>query len=47
MSSNHVRLAVMAWNEFTTDVPEHADPTSKVIGTGGPAVSARHGPGPP
>jgi len=30
MSSNHVRLAVMAWNEFTTDIPEHADLTSKV-----------------
>jgi cyclophilin family peptidyl-prolyl cis-trans isomerase len=23
MASNHVRLAVMAWNEFTTDIPEH------------------------
>src|SRR5258705_11529699 len=21
MASNHVRLAVMAWNEFTTDIP--------------------------
>lgn len=25
MASNQVRLAVMAWNEFTTDVPEHRD----------------------
>jgi cyclophilin family peptidyl-prolyl cis-trans isomerase len=25
MASNNVRLAVMAWNEFTTDVPEHSD----------------------
>lgn len=24
MASNHIRLAVMAWNEFTTDIPEHA-----------------------
>lgn len=24
MASNRVRLAVMAWNEFTTDIPEHA-----------------------
>jgi cyclophilin family peptidyl-prolyl cis-trans isomerase len=30
MASNHVRLAVMAWNEFTTDVPEHSDLESKV-----------------
>jgi cyclophilin family peptidyl-prolyl cis-trans isomerase len=29
MASNHVRLAVMAWNEFTTDVPEHSRLTSK------------------
>ncbi len=25
MASNSVRLAVMAWNEFTTDIPEHSD----------------------
>lgn len=25
MASNKVRLVVMAWNEFTTDVPEHAN----------------------
>ncbi len=25
MAEQKVRLAVMAWNEFTTDVPEHAD----------------------
>ncbi len=24
MAGQHVRLAVMAWNEYTTDVPEHA-----------------------
>ena len=30
MASNHVRLAVMAWNEFTTDVPEHANLQPKV-----------------
>lgn len=30
MASNHVRLAVMAWNEFTTDVPEHAHLQPKV-----------------
>lgn len=30
MSSNHVRLAVMAWNEFTTDIPEHADLKPKI-----------------
>jgi len=30
LASNHVRLAVMAWNEFTTDVPEHSDLESKV-----------------
>jgi len=24
MADQHVRLVVMAWNEFTTDVPEHA-----------------------
>lgn len=31
MASNHVRLAVMAWNEFTTDIPEHSDLTTKVF----------------
>lgn len=30
MASNHTRLAVMAWNEFTTDIPEHAALTPKV-----------------
>ena len=25
MADQKVRLVVMAWNEFTTDVPEHAD----------------------
>jgi hypothetical protein len=25
LATNRVRLAVMAWNEFTSDVPEHAD----------------------
>ena len=25
MATNRVRLTVMAWNEFTTDVPEHSD----------------------
>jgi len=30
MASNRVRLAVMAWNEFTTDVPEHANLQPKV-----------------
>ncbi len=30
MASNRVRLAVMAWNEFTTDIPEHASLTPKV-----------------
>lgn len=30
MASNHVRLAVMAYNEFTTDIPEHAHLTPKV-----------------
>ncbi|MHC1764381.1 MAG: beta-L-arabinofuranosidase domain-containing protein [Verrucomicrobiia bacterium] len=31
MATNRVRLAVMAWNEYTTDVPEHSDLTSKVF----------------
>ncbi len=30
LATNRVRLAVMAWNEFTTDIPEHSDLTSKV-----------------
>lgn len=30
MGSNQVRLAVMAWNEFTTDIPEHRRLKSKV-----------------
>jgi len=31
MASNNVRLAVMAYNEFTTDIPEHAHLQSKVF----------------
>jgi cyclophilin family peptidyl-prolyl cis-trans isomerase len=30
MATNRVRLAVMAWNEFTTDIPEHHDLTPAV-----------------
>lgn len=30
MTDNRVRLTVMAWNEFTTDVPEHANLRPKV-----------------
>ncbi len=30
MASNHVRLAVMAHDEYTTDIPEHASLTPKV-----------------
>jgi cyclophilin family peptidyl-prolyl cis-trans isomerase len=30
MASNKVRLVVMSWNEFTTDVPEHAGLQPKV-----------------
>lgn len=30
MGKNQVRLVVMAWNEFTTDVPEHSRLTPKV-----------------
>lgn len=30
IASNHVRVAVMAWNEFTTDIPEHSRLQSKV-----------------
>ncbi|MCI0745893.1 MAG: peptidylprolyl isomerase [Verrucomicrobia subdivision 3 bacterium] len=29
LATNRVRLGVMAWNEFTTDVPEHSDLESK------------------
>ena len=29
MAANRVRVAVMAWNEFTTDVPEHSRLTPK------------------
>lgn len=31
MAANNVRLAVMAWNEYTTDVPEHSDLKSPVF----------------
>ena len=31
MATNHVRLAVMAYNEFTTDIPEHAQLMPKVF----------------
>ena len=30
MATNKVRFAVMAWNEFTTDVPEHHDLMPKI-----------------
>jgi cyclophilin family peptidyl-prolyl cis-trans isomerase len=30
LASNRVRVAIMAWNEFTTDVPEHRDLTPAV-----------------
>lgn len=30
LATNKVRLAIMAWNEFTTDIPEHSDLTPKV-----------------
>lgn len=30
MASNQTRLAVMAWNEFTTDIPEHQALTPRV-----------------
>ena len=45
MASNRVRITVMAWNEFTTDVPEHRDLKSAVFwdrrarGLGGRVVS--------
>jgi len=31
MASNKVRVVVMAWNEFTTDVPEHSSMRPKVF----------------
>src|SRR5688572_20378204 len=31
MGTNRARLVVMAYNEYTTDVPEHADRTPKVF----------------
>ncbi len=31
LASNHVRLAVMAWNEFTTDLPEERHLTPRVF----------------
>ena len=31
MAANKVRLVVMAWNEYTTDVPEHSQLRSKVF----------------
>lgn len=31
MAANQTRFAVMAWNEFTTDIPEHAALTPKVF----------------
>ena len=31
MAANNVRLVVMAWNEYTTDVPEHSQLRSKVF----------------
>src|SRR5262249_13550872 len=30
IATNKVRLAVMAWNEFTTDIPEHSDLKTQV-----------------
>ncbi len=45
MASNHVRLTVMAWNEYTTDVPEHSHLKPRVFwdrrarGLGGSPVS--------
>ena len=38
LATNHVRLTVMAWNEYTTDVPEHRhllshDHADLVVGT--------------
>lgn len=31
LASNQTRLAVMAWNEFTTDIPEHRSLTPRVF----------------
>jgi cyclophilin family peptidyl-prolyl cis-trans isomerase len=31
MAANNVRVAVMAWNEFTTDIPEHSRMKPKVF----------------
>jgi cyclophilin family peptidyl-prolyl cis-trans isomerase len=31
MASNHTRLAVMAYNEFTTDIPEHSRLQSRIF----------------
>ena len=45
MATNHVRLTVMAWNEYTTDVPEHRHLKPRVFwdrrarGLGGAPVS--------
>ena len=45
MASNHVHLTVMAWNEYTTDVPEHRHLRPRVFwdrrarGLGGAPVS--------
>ncbi|MEW6743639.1 MAG: peptidylprolyl isomerase [Planctomycetota bacterium] len=45
MAERHVRIAVMAWNEFTTDIPEHRELTPRVFwdrrarGLGGSPVS--------
>jgi len=45
LTSNHVRLTVMAWNEYTTDVPEHQGLRPRVYwdrrarGLGGSPVS--------
>jgi len=45
LSSNHVRLTVMAWNEYTTDVPEHRHLQPRIFwdrrarGLGGSPVS--------
>jgi hypothetical protein len=31
MAANEVRLVVMAWDEYTTDVPEHSQLKTKVF----------------
>jgi hypothetical protein len=36
--ANRVRVAVMAWNEFTTDIPSTATWSPRPIGTVGPAA---------